>query len=557
MPPKYSKELKRLVVSGYQKRQARSSPCEAHCPAGNRIQAMETLLKDGKPAEAHGMLLSRNPFSGITGRVCTHPCEQQCNRRKYDESVSIRALERFASDTPALVRFSPLPDTGNKVAVIGSGPAGMTCAYFLRLMGHAVTIFEASAVLGGVPRVSIPDFRLPKNVADRECGHILSLGISAHTNVKVGKDVALAPLMEGYDACVAAVGNTAERLLNIPGREKAMPAVSFLGVSNLDRHELAGKKVVILGGGGVAFDCAFTAKRLHAASVSLVFPEAADAIKAPAEEVSQAKEEGIALYSSCLAQSIDEYGVKAAGISGFSFDEHGALHAQFRQGDELSLSADLVICASGLLPSLDFLNNAPVQKSPRGHLCVDAFHETTLPGLFAAGDIVTGPATVASAIGDGRNAAIGIHCRLSGLTEVPELSFEKTEDGALRLSMGRPALRQDQHVVLFEEIENPAYHEHAPRQSPPAHAQNRLLPFEEINPGFSAGQARTEAARCMHCGHCIDCGTCVERCPNYILERDEDGPFVRYPEECWHCACCRIGCPTGSIDIQFPITMLV
>ena len=556
MPPIYSKELKKLVVTGYQKRQGRTSPCEAYCPAGNRIQAVETLLKDGKPEEAHAVLLSRNPFPGVTGRVCTHPCELRCNRRKYDEGVSIRALERFAADTPMISRLVPLADTGRKVAVIGSGPAGMTCAFFLRLLGHAVTVFEAAAVLGGAPRMSVPDFRLPKNVVDRETGHILSLGIAAHTNVDVGRDVSMADIMKAYDATVVAVGNRGERLLNIPGREALVPAVSFLAGSNLARQSLEGKDVVVLGG-GVAFDCAFTARRLHASSVSLVFPEQSDAIKAPAEEVEQAKEEGIVLHASCLAQSVENGTVRARGLESFSFSDSGELLAVFREGDELVLHADVVICASGLLPGTDFLNDLAPERNARGHLKVNEFQETSVEGLFAAGDIVTGPSTVAAAIGSGRAAAIGVHCSLSGLTELPEISLEEKEGGALSLAVGGAALRQQQHVVLFEEIENPTYHEHAPRQVTGRYAEAHLLPFEEIDLGFTAEQAQAEASRCMHCGHCIDCGTCVERCPNYILERNEDGPFVRYPEECWHCACCRIGCPTGAIAIEFPITMLV
>ena len=557
MPPRYSKELKKLVVSGFQKRQSRTSPCEAYCPAGNRIQAVETLIKDGKPAEAHAVLLSRNPFPGVTGRVCTHPCEMQCNRRKYDEGVSIRALERFAADTPVISKMVPCADTGKKVAVIGSGPAGMTCAYFLRLMGHAVTVFEAGAVLGGVPRMSVPDFRLPKNVVDREAGHILSLGVSAHTNVSVGRDVELSAIMEAFDATVVAVGNQGERVLNIPGKESLVPAVSFLVSSNLDRRSLSGKNVVVLGGGGVAFDCAFTAKRLGAASVSLVFPEGPDAIKAPEEEVAQAATEGIALHASYLAGGVENGVVKASGLEEFSFSASGELIAKFREGDTLALPADMVICASGLLPATDFLKDLALEKTARGHLVVNEFQETSVAGLFAAGDIVTGPATVASAVGSGRKAAIGVHCRLAGLDSFPEVRFEEKEDGTLGLVMAGKASNQEQHVVQFEEIENPSYHEHAPRQKTATYAQTHLLPFEEIDLGFSAEQAQAEAARCMHCGHCIDCGTCVERCPNYILERDADGPFVRYPEECWHCACCRIGCPTGAIAIEFPITMLV
>lgn len=555
MPPRYSKELKAHVVHGFQKRQHRTSPCEASCPAGNRIQAMETLLKDGKNEEAHLMLLSRNPFSGVTGRVCTHPCEAKCNRCQYDEGISIRALERFASDIPVSPLLKPAPDTGKKVAVIGSGPAGLTCAYFLRLLGHAVTVFEASAVLGGMPRTSVPDFRLPKNVVDRESGFILSLGVEAHTNVRIGRDVSMADVMKNYDACVTAVGNMAERRLAIPGAEKAVPAVSFLVESNLSRSDLSGKNIVILGGGGVAFDCAFTAKRLKAASVALVFPEAEGAVKAPVEEVEQARQENVAMYASRLAVSMED-GVKAVKLNSFSFNEKGELLADKDENDILALPADMVICASGLLPELDFLAPLELEKTPRGHLMVDGLMQTSVEGLFAAGDIVTGPATVASAIGSGRMAALGVHCRLTGLAELPEVSFKEDNDSMV-LTCGKPALKLEQYVVQFKDIENPTYHEPAARRQTVKLAEAALLPFAEIDRGLSAEDAQAEAARCMHCGHCIDCGTCVERCPNYILERGEDGPFVRYPEECWHCACCRIGCPTGAISIEFPITMLV
>ncbi|WP_298068030.1 FAD-dependent oxidoreductase [uncultured Mailhella sp.] len=548
--------MKKLVVSGFQKRQSRTSPCEASCPAGNRIQAVETLLKAGKPTEAHAVLLTRNPFPGVTGRICTHPCEMHCNRRKYDEGVSIRALERFAADTPFVSRLTPRVDTKKKVAIIGSGPAGMTCAYFLRLMGHAVTVFEAGAVLGGVPRMSVPDFRLPKNIVERETGHILSLGVTAHTNVRVGQDVALSTIMESYDATVVAIGNQKERILDIPGHERLVPAVSFLSSSNLARRSLAGKNVVVLGGGGVAFDCAFTAKRLNAASVSLVFPEAQDAIKAPAEEVEQARMEGISLHASCLAIGVENGVVKAARLEKFTFSDTGELIAKFHEGKELTLTADTVICASGLLPDMDFLEGLSLERTARGHLIVDEFQQTSAHGLFAAGDIVTGPATVASAVGSGRKTAIGVHCWLEGLEQFPEVYFRENEDDTLELSLNSNTVQQEQHVVLFEEIENPSYHEHAPRQHS-ACARTHFLPFEEFDTGFTTEQAQAEASRCMHCGHCIDCGTCVERCPNYILDRDEDGPFVHYPEECWHCACCRIGCPTGAIAIEFPITMLV
>ena len=551
MPPKFSKELNTRIVSGYMpRRQPRTSPCEASCPAGNRIQAMETLLKDGRRAEAHAMLLSRNPFPGVTGRVCPHPCESRCNRNNYDQGVSIRALERFAADDPGASGFRPGNPTGKRVAVIGSGPAGMSCAWFLGL-------FEAAPVLGGVPRVSVPDFRLPKNVPDREAGNILALGISVHTNTRVGRDITLRDLLSNFDACVVAVGNSRERRLNIPGMEMARQAVAFLTETNLDRRDLGGKKVVILGGGGVAFDCAFTARRLGAVSVSLIFPEDAEHIKAPAEEVEQARAEGVTLYPSRLTRAVTERGVEAVALASFFFDEKGELQAQTLENDVLKEEADLVICASGLVPDLDFLDGLVPNRTPRGMLAADERMATSVPGLFAAGDIVDGPSSVASAVGSGRRAALGVHAALMGLEGELVVEFsERNEGEVLRVSC-RPPETGEPHVVEFEEIQNPGYHSKAPRRATRA-GQNRLLPFAELDSGFDEDAARAEAERCMHCGHCINCGTCVERCPGYIIEKDEaDGPFIRYPDECWHCACCRIGCPTASINIEFPITMLV
>lgn len=557
MPPKFSKEIKTLPVSGWvPRRQMRTSPCEAACPAGNRIQAMESLLKDGKKAEARAVLLSRNPFPGITGRVCPHPCEKNCNRARYDEAVAIRLLERAAAEDCAALSFR-IPDSGGKkIAVIGSGPAGMSCACFLRLFGHDVTVFEAAPVVGGVPRVSIPDFRLPKQVPDRENGFILSLGVRAHTNTEVGRHISIQDLRKDFDACVVAVGNSAERRLAVKGGDAILAAVDFLGRCNMARPDFTGREVVILGGGGVAFDCGFTALRLGASRVRMVFPEAADAIRAPEEEVDQARRESIQLHPSRTAVAVEGDQVHTRGLKAFSFSPAGEMLAEYAEGEDLALRADIVISASGLVPSLSFLDELAPAKSPRGHLLVDEYGESSVPGVFAAGDIVTGPSTVAQALAQGRNTALGVHARLLGLP--PRLAAELVpqEDGSLMLAVTGTVPEGSPHVVDYAEICNPDYHEHSRRHTSRA-ADASPLPFDECDKGLSEDDARGEAARCMHCGHCIDCGACVERCPNYILERDEDGPRVRYPEECWHCACCRTGCPTGSIMFEFPITMLV
>ena len=559
MPPRFSKEVREYHITDVPvKRQRRTSPCEHACPAGNRIQLVETLIKEGRFDEARMALLSRNPLAGTTGRVCPGLCEEKCNRRSYDEGVAIRALERFASERGAVPSLRPMDDSGKSVAVIGSGPAGLTAAFYLRLLGHRVEIFEVEPVLGGVPRVNIPDFRLPKNVPDAEVGLILSLGITAHTNTKVGRDVSMQTLLDNFDACLTTTGNPVQRMLAVPGIESARPATTFLHESNMRRDPLPGKSVVILGGGGVAFDCAFTAKRLGASSVSLVFPEKADRIKTTEDEIRQAHDEGIVLYPSHLTTALEEGKVRARRLTDFRFDEKGELIAEFEDDVTYDIPGDMVICASGLKPDTAFLDALAPKRTPRGHLEVGTDMMTSVPGLFAAGDIVTGPATVTSAVGSGRKAAVCIHAFLSKQAEPVEIKLDLDENGSFTPVVNRAkACELTQHVVEFSEIRNPDYHEHAARTAQRVN-DTSMLPFAEIKAGFNDEEAVTEAERCMHCGHCIDCGTCVERCPDYILERVEnEGPFVRYPQECWHCAACRIGCPTGSIDIEFPITHLV
>ena len=333
-------------------------------------------------------------------------------------------------------------------------------------------------------------------------------------------------------------------MLSVPGIEIALPAIAFLHASNLNREPLEGKRVVVIGGGGVAFDCAFTARRLGAVSVSLIFPEDADHIKTTKEELRQAEDEGIRLYPSSLASEVRNDVVAARRIHSFAFDERGELRAVFEDCPDLEIAADVVICASGLMPDTSFLDAYSPERTPKGHIIVSRDMMTSVNGLFAAGDIVTGPASVASAIGSGRRAALGMHAYLSGMVEPFALRF--VQEGSSWILITEKAKRTEltRHVVDFAEIRNAEYYEHAPR----------LV----LEAGITDEEAAAEAARCMHCGHCIDCGNCHERCPDYIIARKEGlGPYIQYPQECWHCAACRIGCPTSAINIEFPITHLV
>jgi len=322
-------------------------------------------------------LRSRNPFAGITGRVCAHPCEGVCNRNEYDEGLAIRALERFAADHADVAPVGQpqrAKRTGKKVAIIGSGPAGMTCAYFSALLGHAVTVFESSTTLGGIPRTAIPDFWLSKDIVEREIVQILELGVRAETNTAVGKDIAFNKILKEHDACLIAVGASKERDLDIPGNEMMVPAISFLKGVNLGQRDKVGARVVIVGGGGVAFDCAFTAKRLGAAEVHIVCVEGQDCMCAPPQEISKAGAEGITVHNSKMISSVlDKDGKSIAieyyEISAFEFDAECRLSVQPVSGEKKRLETDFVISAVGGKPDLTFIgNNDKFEFTPNGTL---------------------------------------------------------------------------------------------------------------------------------------------------------------------------------------------
>lgn len=564
MPPVFSRESGKIYIRNDSRRgQQHNSPCEMACPLHNPIQKMEKAIADGDPGRALFIMRASNPFPGITGRVCTHPCESGCNRSGKDEGLSIRSLERHAADygSGSLKKLTPQAPTGRKIAIVGSGPAGLAAAYYAALLGHEVTIYEASPLAGGVPRQSIPDFRLPKDVVDHELGMVLALGVRILVNVEVGKDISLAELRKRHDACLIAVGNRKERRLKIPGIEKSLSAVAFLKESNLSRGSLTGKKVVILGGGGVAFDCAFTARRLGASSTSLVCLESRDAMRVPLAEVLQADDEGINLYTGYLASAVDlnaqgeVIGVSAKKVSSFHFDEKGELVAEFVHGEDLELHADIVICASGLLADLSLLDGREgaedVKRTARGW--IDTKNTmSSVPGIFAAGECAIGPALVSSAIASGREAAFEMDAWLKGKMAGLPVDAWLTEEGMLE--MEHPQKIQKQKEVVFEEIVNIDHHPSAKRAlSRNVKARDTWLPFEELDKGFSPEAAMAEAERCLHCGHCQTCGECVASCPGLILTMGENSPEVKYPDECWHCGCCRLACPGGCISFKFPL----
>lgn len=562
MPPKFSREITPPIVHGQcLKDQFRTSPCEAHCPAGNPIQKLNSLVARGQFAEALRVVRAKNPFPGMTGRVCPHFCQESCNRGDFDGAVTIRALERAAADQGGLDGawgIRPRPATGRSVGIVGSGPAGLTAAYFLALLGHSVTVYEAGPVLGGLPREAVPSFRLPKDVVDREVGLILQLGVKALVNTRVGRDVSLAQLRQEHEAVIVAVGTQRERSLPLPCADKALAAVAFLREVNQGRHrDMRGASVVIMGGGGVAFDCAFSARRLGAGEVHILCLEECGKMLAPADDLVQAAAEDIRIHNTCTMSKVllgDDGAVLGAeyfDVATCCFDEAGKVSLKPVPDSHQRLKADYVILAVGTQPELEFMAEAAPQCTPRGLLAVDANQATSLRGVFAAGDVATGPGSIAGAIGSGRATAFTVHGYLTGAS-APVYALDA--DGRI---VEAPALAGDTppHVVAFDEIIG--LYQYA-RRTPPVAEHATPPSLRELEQPLPREAAMAEAEACFHCGHCKSCGTCVADCPGYVLVQDDTGkPTVVYGEECWHCANCRTSCPCSAVAFEFPLRMLV
>lgn len=566
MPPKYSREITCPVVLGDRlKEQFRTSPCERACPAGNSIQKMQSLVEKGEFTEALRYLRAKNPFPGVTGRVCPHFCMDSCNRKHMEGCVNTRALERacadFASHGAALPKRRPA--TGKKVAVIGGGPAGLTSAYFLSLLGHAVTVYEAEPMLGGMPRYGVPNFRLPRHVVDREVGLILEAGVRAHVNTRVGVDITMDEIRQRNDAIIIATGMPKENALPIPGADKAVKAMEFLREAAFGKvSQKMGETVVVMGGGGVGFDCAFTAKRLGAKNVHVICLEKAGEMRAPAEDLELAAKEGIQIHNSCTMSAIRTNGDAVAGVDYFEvkecrFDEAGKLTLEPAPNGAHSLDCATVIFAVGMKTDLSFLGDKAygLDLTPRQCIATDADKRTSKEGVFAVGEISSGPASIAQAVGEGRHAAFAAHAFLTG-EKARVYVFNDENVIEARDDM---AGTKDAHVVEFEEIYG--IDQYAKAEPEKTAVNDCAKPFAELDLGLTQEQAQKEAARCFHCGHCKACGTCVDDCPGYVLEMvDHNGverPEECHGEECWHCANCRTSCPCSAIGFNFPLRMQV
>ncbi len=524
-------------------------PCEAACPIHTDAQRYVQLVAAGKPAEALAVVRETNPLPQVIGRICAHPCEDACRRGQVDEPIAICNLKRVASDgakAAGLGYEPPKTDftTGKKVAIIGSGPSGLGAAHDLALMGVRPVIFDSQPEAGGFLRTGILGYRLPKNILDEDIDYIRGMGVEIRTGVKVGEDISFDDLAGEYDAVLIAVGLSESRSLPIPGtdRPQVLLAVPFLEAANGGREvpEL-GKETIVIGGGNVAIDVARSARRLSGGNVTMVCLEADYEMPAHTWEIEDAVLEGIKIVCSQGPDAVVGEG-KVEGLQMKKcesvFDEQGRFAPKFCETELSVIPGDTVIIAIGQMSNLSFLPEAGPEVNERGILIFDREQMTTSRrGVFASGEVVTGPGAAVNALASGKRAAIAVARYLGVDVDFPP---EPVAVGELPATVGDLVKK-------------------APRRRMPARpAGERTGDFDEVELGLAEVDARCEASRCLLCAggarysqlKCISCLTCVRVCPYGAPWEDKDGLGGISPEHCQACGICFTQCPTQAIDLK-------
>jgi len=504
----------------------RLPPCNHACPAGENIQAWLYLAEEKDYEGAWRRLMEDNPMPAIHGRVCYHPCESACNRGQLDEAVGIHAVERFLGDLAIKERWRVpcAPSTGSKVLIVGAGPSGLSAAYHLTRMGHAVTICEASSKAGGMMRYGIPSYRLPREVIDAEIGRMEGMGVRIRLNTKV-EDLDAMIRTGGFHATFLAVGAHLARRIDIPGcdAKRVLDAATFLrSMESADPIKI-GRRVTVYGGGNTAIDVARTAERLGAEPVIIYRRDEAHAPSFK-EEVDEAREEGVQFqWLRRIAKGDD----KRLMLEVMELDERGK---PTPTGRFETLETDTVVLALGQKADTAFLQNVTgIRFLEEGVVEVDEQMRTGHPGLFAGGDMVPGEQSVSTATGHGKQAARHIDAYLRGTHYV-------------KSSPHPPA--------TFDRLNTWYYTDAEQSKQPVLELARRRPSFEEMVGGLDPDTALLEARRCLSCGNCFECDNCYAVCPdNAVIKLGAGNRFAINYDYCKGCGLCAEECPCGAIDM--------
>ena len=478
---------KEAVGTG-RKRRTALIPCRYTCPAEIDVPRYIRHIREGNYTAAVAVIREKVPFPEVLGYVCNNPCEDVCRRGEVNEAMSIKELKRFAAanDEASIWQDNSVkkPDTGKKVAIIGSGPAGLTAAYYLANQGHTVTVYESQPLSGGMMRFGIPEYRLPKDILDKEIEIIENKGVEIITDTR--KESTEKLLEEGFDTVLAAIGTHRGQTLPIPNSdsEGVIIGIEMLRDVNLGKSVIIGKKVVVLGGGNVAFDCARVARRMGGELVQIACLECRADMPATYDEIKQAEEEGIIVHPSrtstrVITKNGVAKGVEFLEVGSFTFDENKKAVIEVLENSYITLEADTVIFAIGQRPVIP--DEFGVDIMENGHIQLDPFTQTAgKEGVFAAGDAVHGTATVIQAIASGRKAAIAIDKYLGGSGVIDEKLAPAEEAEA-----------------CLGPIENFAY---MPRcQETYVPAEERLRNFHKVTMDIDKETANNESQRCLQC----------------------------------------------------------